>query len=85
MTESDISELFERTNTRGYKDNAKNILIWFKSLDKNNVDINSRDLFRVTIKKFNSELAYRNYFSLGYEARESLFSDCYNEALHELR
>lgn len=85
LTESDISEIFERPNTRGFEDNAKNVLIWFKDLDKNNVDINSRDLFRATIKKFNSELAYRNYFSLGYDAREKLFTECYTEAQQEMR
>lgn len=84
LNETDISELFERPNTRGYKDNVKNILFWFKELEKTNVGINTRDLFRTTIKKFNTELAYRNYFALGYDERESVFSECYNEAVREL-
>lgn len=84
LNETDISEIFERPNTRGFEDNAKNVLVWFKDLEKNNVEINTRDLFRTSIKKFNAELAYRNYFALSYNERETLFSECYNDAIYEL-
>lgn len=84
LNETDISELFERPSTRGFEDYAKNILLWFKELEKTNVDINTRDLFRSTIKKFNSELAYRNYFALGYDIRKNLFSECYLESIKDL-
>ncbi len=80
MSDRDIADLYERTNSRGLPEHIANISLWFEELDKNNGAGNSQLLYREVLKLYNSKLAFRLYFALSVQERFELFSECYNKS-----
>ncbi len=79
MSDRDVADLYERTNSRGLPEHIANISLWFDELDKNNVTGKSQELYREVLKEYNAQLAYRLYFSFSVQERFELFAKCYQK------
>ena len=79
MSDRDIADLYERTNSRGLPEHVANISLWFDELDKENVSGNSQKLYREVLKQYNAKLAFRLYFALSTAERFDLFATCYEK------
>lgn len=79
MSDRDVADLYERTNSRGLPEHIANISLWFEELDRNNNSGKSQELYREVLKVYNSKLAYRLYFALTVQERFEIFTDCYEE------
>ena len=84
MSDRDVADLYERTNSRGLPEHIANISLWFDELDKNNVTGKSQELYREVLKEYNAQLAYRLYFSFSVQERFELFSVCYEKCKRKI-
>ena len=80
IPDNEIADLYERSGTSGLPHHITDIAIWFDELDEANVTLDSRQLRRETIKLYNAELGYRNYFALTEEKLYELFKNAYKRA-----
>jgi len=76
LPESIMSELYERSGTRGLPDHVVEVATWFGMKVGDRFE-NHRDLFREVIKAYDIELSYRLYFSLSEDDKKELFDSCY--------
>jgi len=84
LSDATLADLYERPGTRGLPNHVINIPAWFKKLSKDYQDLNSRDLFRETLKKYNAEFGYRLYFALTDDDKYSLYRDSFVKTVKEL-
>lgn len=81
ITEKTLSDLFERTNSRGLTNNIANIALWFDELTKNILlkETEKQIIFRKALIFYNAKLGYLNYYALTDDERKEIFRSCLDE------
>lgn len=81
ITEKTLSDLFERTNSRGLTNNIANISLWFDELTENTLfkETEKQSIFRKVLVLYNAKLSYINYYALTDEEQKEVFRSCFDE------
>ncbi len=86
MTDRNIADLYERSNTCGLSGHIVDEYRWFVCLYDSNKDIlkkvDNRDaLFRECLKQYGMKLSYRFYYSLNEEEKARMFENSFFDSI----
>lgn len=80
MTDREIADVYERTNSAGLPGHLPEIVQWFNSLAIESGLSDPDPVYRETLKQYTAELGNKLFFALSSSDRKALFSSCFKKA-----